>query len=275
MELHPRLPPFVTRETLGLAETNPKPRPMEKAKVNNLLRQLQTRLQYARLKVDHGWQKQRLNEVENLYFRAQRQPVADAGKPPLAGTVPEYTPHLLSTPLDPQLLAEDAAALSFKQLPGGSESNFAPLSAPESLALAQYTHAYTNSPSGSGSGWLASPQPPNATTTTTAVDPLLSQWIQLPPPPPPPSAPSHSQTQTTSTSYDAFWSSHAAAAQIQIQPAFMSTPTFASASGNGNGNAKGKGKGRVHGGAVAKRKSPVAAAAQRRSPVRVVGAGAA
>lgn len=27
------------------------------------------RLQYARLKVDHGWQKQNLNEVENLYFR--------------------------------------------------------------------------------------------------------------------------------------------------------------------------------------------------------------
>ncbi|KAJ7595663.1 hypothetical protein C8J56DRAFT_1042747 [Mycena floridula] len=34
-----------------------------------LSRQLQMRLQYARLKVDHGWQKQNLNEVENLYFR--------------------------------------------------------------------------------------------------------------------------------------------------------------------------------------------------------------
>ncbi|KLO15532.1 hypothetical protein SCHPADRAFT_260404 [Schizopora paradoxa] len=34
-----------------------------------MTRQLQTRLQYARLKVDHGWQKQNLNEVENLYFR--------------------------------------------------------------------------------------------------------------------------------------------------------------------------------------------------------------
>jgi len=31
-------------------------------------RQLQLRLQYARLKVEHGWQKQKLNEVENLYF---------------------------------------------------------------------------------------------------------------------------------------------------------------------------------------------------------------
>ncbi|PPQ71510.1 hypothetical protein CVT26_010381 [Gymnopilus dilepis] len=41
---------------------------MEKAKANHLSRQLQMRLQYARLKVEHGWQKQNLNEVENLYF---------------------------------------------------------------------------------------------------------------------------------------------------------------------------------------------------------------
>ncbi|PPQ88206.1 hypothetical protein CVT25_005171 [Psilocybe cyanescens] len=41
---------------------------MEKVKANHLSRQLQMRLQYARLKVEHGWQKQNLNEVENLYF---------------------------------------------------------------------------------------------------------------------------------------------------------------------------------------------------------------
>ncbi|KAI5118947.1 hypothetical protein M0805_006293 [Coniferiporia weirii] len=34
---------------------------------------LQLRLQYARLKVDHGWQKQSLNEVENLYFHHRHQ----------------------------------------------------------------------------------------------------------------------------------------------------------------------------------------------------------
>ncbi|KAF8908182.1 hypothetical protein CPB84DRAFT_1744354 [Gymnopilus junonius] len=43
---------------------------MEKAKANHLSRQLQMRLQYARLKVEHGWQKQNLNEVENLYFHS-------------------------------------------------------------------------------------------------------------------------------------------------------------------------------------------------------------
>ena len=30
---------------------------------------LQVRLAYARLKVEHGWQRQTLTEVENLYFR--------------------------------------------------------------------------------------------------------------------------------------------------------------------------------------------------------------
>ncbi|KAI0088952.1 hypothetical protein BDY19DRAFT_993761 [Irpex rosettiformis] len=42
---------------------------MERAKANYLCSQLRIRLQYAKLKVDHGWQKQTLNEVENLYFR--------------------------------------------------------------------------------------------------------------------------------------------------------------------------------------------------------------
>ncbi|GLB41193.1 hypothetical protein LshimejAT787_0904080 [Lyophyllum shimeji] len=46
---------------------------MERAKANHLTRQLQMRLQYARLKVDHGWQKQNLNEVENLYFHHSHQ----------------------------------------------------------------------------------------------------------------------------------------------------------------------------------------------------------
>ncbi|KAI9462648.1 hypothetical protein F5148DRAFT_1212896, partial [Russula earlei] len=36
---------------------------------SQLSQQLQIRLQYARLKVEHGWQPQSLNEVENLYFR--------------------------------------------------------------------------------------------------------------------------------------------------------------------------------------------------------------
>ncbi|EGN91832.1 hypothetical protein SERLA73DRAFT_80083 [Serpula lacrymans var. lacrymans S7.3] len=41
---------------------------LERAKANHLSKQLQMRLQYAKLKVEHGWQRQNLNEVENLYF---------------------------------------------------------------------------------------------------------------------------------------------------------------------------------------------------------------
>ncbi|KAF8576780.1 hypothetical protein K439DRAFT_603091 [Ramaria rubella] len=56
-----------------LADTLEKRRKqIEKAKAAHLSRQLQTRLQYARLKVHHGWQKQTLNEVENLYFHHYR-----------------------------------------------------------------------------------------------------------------------------------------------------------------------------------------------------------
>ncbi|KAL5520672.1 hypothetical protein ACEPAF_2673 [Sanghuangporus sanghuang] len=42
-------------------------RPQEQP-FRTLARHLQLRLRYARLKVDHGWQKQSINEVENLYF---------------------------------------------------------------------------------------------------------------------------------------------------------------------------------------------------------------
>lgn len=45
----------------------------QKSKANNLSKHLQLWLQYARLKVDHGWQRQSLNEVEVLYFHRSRQ----------------------------------------------------------------------------------------------------------------------------------------------------------------------------------------------------------
>ncbi|KAI0793700.1 hypothetical protein C8Q74DRAFT_526120 [Fomes fomentarius] len=37
--------------------------------ISQLSSQLRLRLQYAKLKVEHGWQRQSLSEVENLYFR--------------------------------------------------------------------------------------------------------------------------------------------------------------------------------------------------------------
>ncbi|KAJ7650691.1 hypothetical protein FB45DRAFT_1050593 [Roridomyces roridus] len=58
---------------------------VKKAKAQHLLRQLQLRLQYAKLKVDRGWQKQQINEVENLYFRQQKD-VAVVSPPPGSDT---------------------------------------------------------------------------------------------------------------------------------------------------------------------------------------------
>ncbi|KAJ7025591.1 hypothetical protein C8F04DRAFT_134137 [Mycena alexandri] len=309
MDIHPRLPPFVTRETLD-TDLVSSGKLREKAKANHLLRQLQTRLQYARLKVDHGWQKQRLNEVENLYFRAQRHPQAAGSlKPP--STAQEYTP-LLSTPLDPQLLAQDetTSSLSFKLPSDATGMEGSQLSGSESMALAQYTHAYTNSASGSGSGWQV-----EASTSTSythhpshppAADPL-SQWIQLPPSstaPPPPAAslgppPAAPQNPHSASSYDAFWTSHSGAsgpsaestaAQIQLflttsaatggPPPFLNTPTFASSSGSGapdptyvSGHSQITPRA---GGAKGKGRvnggAVVKQRSPRRSPVRVVGA---
>ncbi|KAF8066912.1 hypothetical protein FPV67DRAFT_1214931 [Lyophyllum atratum] len=65
---------------------------VERAKANHLSRQLQMRLQYARLKVDHGWQKQNLNEVENLYFHHSHQrgpkPYTPGSSPSMVTTIP-------------------------------------------------------------------------------------------------------------------------------------------------------------------------------------------
>ncbi|KAF8154727.1 hypothetical protein B0H34DRAFT_534934 [Crassisporium funariophilum] len=82
---------------------------MEKAKANHLSRQLQMRLQYARLKVEHGWQKQNLNEVENLYFHHSH----------LRGPKPFPAPSIIATQqhLTPFAVTQSAPAqssLSFK-----------------------------------------------------------------------------------------------------------------------------------------------------------------
>ncbi|KAK7693858.1 hypothetical protein QCA50_003431 [Cerrena zonata] len=69
---------------------------LERARATYLSGQLRLRLQYAKLKVDHGWQRQNLNEVENLYFRhshmrkpktRQSHPVLGTSRPSAPMTV--------------------------------------------------------------------------------------------------------------------------------------------------------------------------------------------
>ncbi|KAJ3849139.1 hypothetical protein EV368DRAFT_85837 [Lentinula lateritia] len=77
---------------------------MDKAKVSHLSRQLQLRLQYARLKVEHGWHKQNLNEVENLYFRrTNNRPRQQSGFGPTTQTSYLSTSNI--HPLAPQTLS--------------------------------------------------------------------------------------------------------------------------------------------------------------------------
>lgn len=53
--------------------------PVESAKAKHLCLQLQTRLRYAKLKIDYGWQTQGLEEVENLWTHAQPKPKTASG----------------------------------------------------------------------------------------------------------------------------------------------------------------------------------------------------
>ncbi|KIO02529.1 hypothetical protein M404DRAFT_650617 [Pisolithus tinctorius Marx 270] len=64
---------------------------LERAKVNHLSKQLQMRLRYARLKVDYGWQRQSLNEVENLYFHHSHLRTSRVAPPPATVTKPHTT----------------------------------------------------------------------------------------------------------------------------------------------------------------------------------------
>ncbi|KAH9931908.1 uncharacterized protein B0H18DRAFT_69963 [Fomitopsis serialis] len=62
--------------------------------------QLRLRLQYAKLKVEHGWQRQTLNEVENLYFRHTHKSrphttPMPGGRRSAASTSVRYTPNTL------------------------------------------------------------------------------------------------------------------------------------------------------------------------------------
>ncbi|EMD38730.1 hypothetical protein CERSUDRAFT_112456 [Gelatoporia subvermispora B] len=69
--------PLQTVQMMTPAEAKRRRSTPDAAKASYLTSQLRLRLQYAKLKVEHGWQRQNLNEVENLYFRHTHK-----GRPP-------------------------------------------------------------------------------------------------------------------------------------------------------------------------------------------------
>ncbi|KNZ77587.1 hypothetical protein J132_05121 [Termitomyces sp. J132] len=74
---------------------------VERVKMTHLSRQLQMRLQYAKLKVDHGWQKQNLNEVENLYFHHSHQRIVKPFASPPIMTATLNDPSTIHSMTDP------------------------------------------------------------------------------------------------------------------------------------------------------------------------------
>ncbi|KAH0831061.1 hypothetical protein J3R83DRAFT_13584 [Lanmaoa asiatica] len=122
---------------------------LERAKANHLSKQLQMRLQYAKLKVEHGWQRQNLNEVENLYFHhshlrsmrqgaAQRPHYATVAYPP--APAPALSPaetHVVQSGvpdpiLGPSPSANDASSYGSVSPPSQSPSEHAPSATPSS-----------------------------------------------------------------------------------------------------------------------------------------------
>ncbi|CCO32508.1 hypothetical protein BN14_06568 [Rhizoctonia solani AG-1 IB] len=170
----------------------------EKAKAQQLSRQIKTRLQFARLKVDYGWSRQSLNEVENLYFhlsrarpvpqplttRIEKQEVQDVGPstPPMPAAtpvqMPPETPTESSTAPSTQSTQEEvplSISLHTASLPGPSTS---PVSLPfRTASLPQPTSA--SGPKRHGlvertrtGGIVRSSQPPERLRTGGKAKPL-------------------------------------------------------------------------------------------------------
>ncbi|KZS99881.1 uncharacterized protein LAESUDRAFT_59831 [Laetiporus sulphureus 93-53] len=124
----------------------------ERAKANYLSGQLRLRLQYAKLKVEHGWQRQNLNEVENLYFRHTHRnrpspTVSSGGRRNTGANALVLTPNTIFPVNEYKqdqlaqsgLLMAEALNRSVHQLAASTSSN-----TPSTSTLASPGHTYVN-----------------------------------------------------------------------------------------------------------------------------------
>ncbi|KAJ7242943.1 hypothetical protein C8J57DRAFT_447190 [Mycena rebaudengoi] len=270
-------------------ELKRKVRGLERTKVNHLLRQLQLRLQYARLKVDHGWQKQRLNEVENLYFHQNKQGSTEVDKPPRQNGTGYPSTALLTAPLDPQLLAsyqaqsdEPNSSLSFKL--GSSALYHIPTTDDDTLEPSKRSVPSTPQKDQQMAG-SSQPMVPPSGLFLRPVNPrpnLINPWLKVSTPrsntdgivsssaaqQQGSSSPSNDTTNqprlavkaappsNPALTYDSFWSSHSTAVSVPKDGGTASSTSPTPASPTASRNGKGKGKARVVGGSISKRKSP-------------------
>ncbi|KAJ7078485.1 hypothetical protein C8R44DRAFT_825286 [Mycena epipterygia] len=192
-------------------------RSLERTNATHMLRELQLRLQYAKLKVDHGWQKQRLNEVENLYFRQQKQ--SDAEKFNAILDFPATA--LLTTSIDlqmsaPQPQADEAgpsSSLSFKASHVTSQSSI-----PMDMDTSGLEFLHDSPPDSP----RVLPETGPSTQSFSPPRPHVDPWLQMHDSSLPPATASHGSFSPTpspsknksfappaaSLTYDSFWSSH-------------------------------------------------------------------
>jgi hypothetical protein len=238
------------------AEQKKRKQTLERAKANHLSKQLQMRLQYAKLKVEHGWQRQNLNEVENLYFhhsqvRGLRPVVPAKTVPPLSTNSLASTPPVPEPP-EPVMVDEVSQHVINSQAPpiDTSRGHTSPHNSPVKLTSTPVHNSLTDTTSKSASQTLQTlpekaPSQDSSQPTPTPVhlSTHLATILQEPPnsetaaPPyssldfsdPVAMAPSHSQTptqiqtHTQSQSYSPYMPLNRQSSQPQPNP-FMPQP---------------------------------------------------
>ncbi|CAE6501810.1 unnamed protein product [Rhizoctonia solani] len=215
----------------------------EKAKAQQLSRQLKTRLQFARLKVDYGWTRQSLNEVENLYFHLSRArpvpqpPTIRVGKqedqhagpssPSTMAALPVQVPpeSPVEPPEDPSAQSTQEETPLFvshtKSLPGPSTSPVSSVFRTSSLPQPTPAHNRSEFVERTRTGGIVrNSQPPERLRTggkvrlaSGALSPKKRGRPRIPdesdsaPPTPGVSISSASGTTSDGLTYDSFWSS--------------------------------------------------------------------
>lgn len=188
----------------------------EKARATHLSRQLRLRLQYAKLKVEHGWIKQNLNEVENLYFRHSRKSRPDSepddslerGEMRPFPNIPRPDSNVPSPSINPPL-NEGASVVEPIQPPS---NDCQPNHQTRSLSLPEEdTVSVTPDPDGSvchrQQGTNPAPQSSSALTTRSPTPHSLSRQPTLSSLDGSAGRSPGSSSASTLT-YDSFWSSH-------------------------------------------------------------------
>ncbi|KAJ6617525.1 hypothetical protein B0H10DRAFT_1305321 [Mycena sp. CBHHK59/15] len=180
--------------SINEGELKRKTRSLERAKANHLLRQLQLRLQYARLKVDHGWEKQCLNEIPLDHSRQ-----AGHGYPSTTVLTSQLDPKFVSQ--QPQLDEKNpSSSLSFKLGPSPAEHHSITTEEDalkyldENPSNSDLPSLAPNEPTVHSQGGSTSPHPPSNTASQAhvpaeAVSParhsihplpnLVNPWLKL------------------------------------------------------------------------------------------------